>query len=282
MEIYRNSASQDGLSSTGINQNALARPIVSVPALAPQDVHVWYLDIASNPPPIESLARLLSSDELGHAARFVFPKDHARYLSARGTLRLLLAGYQGCHPNQLVFGYGEYGKPHLLPVGASRIEFNVSHSDTMVVFAFARDFLVGVDIEAIRNDMAVESVARYAMQPVEVTHWQALAGHRRVQGFFHWWTRKEACLKAIGKGLATPMSKFCVSANPDAPTPILHIDRTDGDTADWSLSEFSPAPGYTGALVTSGHPRQVFHWSGIVEDLPNCDLAGNCLSVRVI
>lgn len=44
------------------------------------------------------------------------------------------------------------------------IEFNLSHTGTMILLAFLRSFRVGIDIEAIRDNFSVDAIAEYSMQ----------------------------------------------------------------------------------------------------------------------
>ncbi len=92
-----------------------------------------------------------------------------------------------------------YGKPHI-PGGP---HFNVSHSGTMVAAVFSESQRVGVDLEHIRP-LDLEDF-RSCMQSHE---WDRLVlSENPLKAFFDLWTRKEAILKADGRGISIPLGK---------------------------------------------------------------------------
>ncbi len=89
---------------------------------------------------------------------------------------------------------GEFGKPYV--EGAAH--FSISHSEDIVAVAFASDELgldlekhVSVDIQSISNYVHPEERNYISQSEDKLTSW------------FYVWTRKEAFLKAIGRGLQT-------------------------------------------------------------------------------
>src|SRR5262245_7458138 len=88
------------------------------PPLADDEVHVWRAPREAPPAAHAALAALLTSDERERAARFVFPRDQARYAATRGRLRVLLGRYLAADPTALRFAYGARGKPALADAGA--------------------------------------------------------------------------------------------------------------------------------------------------------------------
>ena len=69
------------------------------------------------------------------------------FIVARGALRMLLARYAERSFGDLAFVYGPKGKPSL---AGNPLDFNLSHTDGVAVFAFARRCELGVDVERIR------------------------------------------------------------------------------------------------------------------------------------
>lgn len=57
--------------------------------LSSQEVHVWRVYIDTDDSITKKLQPLLSTDERLKAARFHFEKDSAKYIVARGTLRII-------------------------------------------------------------------------------------------------------------------------------------------------------------------------------------------------
>src|SRR6185312_3642180 len=131
------------------------------------------------------------------AARFRFDRDRDRFITARGTLRMLLARYLRKQPKDLQFLLGREGKPALVPESAGEtLSFNLSHSQDVAVFAFGWHRNIGVDVERVRPDVEYEDIARHHFSAGEIQSLASLPRQKRVEGFFLCWTRKEAYIKA--------------------------------------------------------------------------------------
>ena len=89
---------------------------------------------------------MLCEEELVRAERFRFPFLRRRFVAGRGALRAILAEYLSVEPQKLTFSYSAYGKPSLLNTSCN-IQFNVSHSNDLMVAAICREWPIGVDIE---------------------------------------------------------------------------------------------------------------------------------------
>ena len=134
----------------------------------------------------------LSEDEVARAHRFRFDPDRIRWIRARSSLRLILAGYEGGDPTALVFRYGAHGKPGLLP--ATRLEFNLSHAGDWAMVAVARSVPVGVDIEQIRTKVDMAALLR-RLGETELPQAEP--------ELYRAWARREARTKAEGGPLFT-------------------------------------------------------------------------------
>jgi 4'-phosphopantetheinyl transferase len=228
--------------------------------LRDDEVHVWraWLDSASSS---SILAGLLSDSEMQKAARFRFSRDRHRFIVAHGVLRSLLGLYLCRDPRSLDFQTNEFGKPSLLAEeDDNAINFNLSHSHDLALFAFVRAREVGVDVEHVRPEFAELAVAQQFFAPEEITELQALDPPLRVNGFFNCWTRKESYIKARGTGLSLPLHDFEVSLRPGSPAALLRHLSDPGESSRWCLHELSPGPGYVGALAVEGHDLWVQKW----------------------
>jgi 4'-phosphopantetheinyl transferase len=110
--------------------------------LQPGQIHVWTVSLASTTRDLGELPALLSGGERERAGRFAFEKDHARYISCRASLRILLGRYTGLTPDQIAFRYEPHGKPALAAGGGW--QFNVSHSRDVAAIAISRFEPVGI------------------------------------------------------------------------------------------------------------------------------------------
>ena len=221
------------------------------PRLLPDSVHVWSVPLATG---VHELGQLLSADERERAGRFHQPRDRARFVERRRVLRILVGYYLDIDPQAVRFEYGAHGKPRVAAhKEPQRLEFNLSHSDDVALIAFAWDRAVGVDVERVRPLPEMDDLARTFFSAHEKKAWLALPEGERLVAFYHCWTRKEAYLKATGKGLASRMGEFDVSLAPGEPARLLRVEGDEAEAARWSLRTVVPADEYTGAVAVKGH-----------------------------
>lgn len=161
------------------------------------DLHLFDLTLA----PSAAQQAWLSEAEQRKAARFVFERDRRRYLAAHVQLRALLCMRCGTTPASLEFAEGEFGKPQLSPP-LSGFSFNLSHSEDIAVVLIAERGEVGVDIEMLRPMPEALALAERNFSGAETADLRRVDPAQRDRAFLIGWTRKEACLKAIGSGLS--------------------------------------------------------------------------------
>lgn len=147
----------------------------------------------------------LSVEETERASRFRRDRDRRRFILGRGGLRYLLGQYLNCDPAAVAFDYGEYGKPSLAQ-GSELLHFNLAHSQNWVVYGFSRDRPIGVDVEQIQPRTSLEGLIQRCLTPAEQATLPTDVGDR-LRVFMHYWTLKEAHLKAIGQGLSYSMNQ---------------------------------------------------------------------------
>ncbi|HSA60183.1 MAG TPA: 4'-phosphopantetheinyl transferase superfamily protein [bacterium] len=197
-------------------------------------------------------AALLSPDERERADRFKARGAEERFLLARGLLRRALGGILGEDPASLRFSYGPKGKPRL---EGKNLSFNLAHSADRVAIAVAKDRDVGIDLERIRpeNDALVE---RYFSAP-EAILYRATLPEKQGLAFFHFWTAKEAYLKARGDGLSRGLKSHSFSDPWENPPRLTWVGWDDREPARWSFHRFWPAEDCIGTLAYAGGPAFV-------------------------
>lgn len=215
------------------------------PSLGAGTVHVWRISLDQKDEILERFRRTLVPEELDRAGRFHFEKHRRHFIVARGFLRSVVARYLQTQPESLRFAYGAYGKPALASEHVLR--FNLSHSHEVALLAVALDAELGVDVEHIRADFASEDIARRFFSRAEVESFNALPQEEQVAAFFRCWTRKEAYIKAIGKGLSQELDAFDVTLTPGLEPALLRAE--DDDASRWWLSDIEVGEGYAGALM---------------------------------
>jgi 4'-phosphopantetheinyl transferase len=227
----------------------------SLLALSCGDVHVWAFEVACSVEELSEFAGTLSGDERARASRFRFDRDRNRFIRVRGGLRKLLGGYLGERPSDVFFEYGTHGKPALGSRYENPLKFNVSHSGDLALMAIGRHVEVGIDVEAIRPMADATAIAARFFSPGEVAELRGLPA----ASFFTCWTRKEAYLKARGRGLTEDLQAFTVTISPGV-TPAAVVHDGNGEGEGWLVHELPSLAGYSAALVTKGYPRLIrFH-----------------------
>lgn len=232
--------------------------------ISEHEVYVWRIAMVQSEPVRRYYRNFFSLDEIERADRFHFDKDRNRFTIARGALRELLGGYLKIAPNQLSFVYGVQGKPALAePYNSSGLHFNLSHSGDIALLAVTRNREIGVDVEQIRADFASEDIAARFFAPEECAKLKTLPLHQRPDAFFSCWTRKEAYIKARGKGLSIPLDSFEVAFAPGEKPALVQVKTGDDNFSRWRMYALDPGEGYKGALISEGstHEIRLLDWT---------------------
>jgi 4'-phosphopantetheinyl transferase len=85
-----------------------------------------------------------------------------------------------------------------------------------------------------------------------------LGKEEQVAGFFRCWTRKEAYIKAIGRGLSEPLHAFDVTLAPGEPAALLRAER--GDVSRWVMFNIDVRDDYAGALAAEAPVSEIRYW----------------------
>ena len=115
------------------------------------------------------------------------------------------------------FGTSGRGKPVCL--SRPDVCFSLSHSGDVALCALS-DAPVGCDAERVGR--VTPAVAKRCFSPEEIF---AFGGETDAVGLCRLWTLKESVLKCSGLGLAFPMRKVELAAEPDAPRLVSGPDR---------------------------------------------------------
>jgi 4'-phosphopantetheinyl transferase len=177
-------------------------------------IHLWlaWLGEITDWRQLAEYRSLLSEEESDRQARFHLYRDRHRYLVTRAMQRTVLSRYVDIAPNALRFTVNDYGRPSIALEHArtTGIEFNLSHTDGLVVMGVARARAIGVDVENVRTREVDIGVAERYFATEEVAELRTLPGQRQKERFFEYWTLKESYIKARGLGLAIPLDRFAL------------------------------------------------------------------------
>ena len=241
--------------------NHLWSPAPKDLVVAGNEVHVWRAQLGLPLSQVQRLRGILTDDELDRANRFSFEIDRQRFIVARGTLRSILSRYLTIYPGYLRFYYNQYGKPFLAPEFSSYLlNFNLSHSGSMALYAITQNMEIGVDIERIHSDFEYEEIAQRFFSVNEVAILRTIPTEKKFEAFYNFWTRKEAYIKAHGKGLSLPLDSFDVSFAPWESPMLLIAEDEPQERSLWTLLDLKPGLGYMGALAVKGIGCRIRYW----------------------
>jgi 4'-phosphopantetheinyl transferase len=225
-------------------------------------VHVWRVPLDVSAVQFESLLGFLSADELAKAGRFHFERDQKRFIVARGILRKILGHYLKENPNEILFEYTAHGKPVLASESRGDTpSFNLTHSDTLALYAITRAQKIGIDIERIRNDIDVDQIAQRFFSQNEISSLNQIHKNKRSEIFFQYWTRKEAFLKAIGEGISFPMEQCDVSLTSGSILSPIILSGNKGESSRWHVQDLIPGEGYAAAIAVDRGDCNISCWN---------------------
>ncbi len=226
-------------------------------------VHLWLGTVGSTTPADD----LLSTDERERAARFVYPRDRDRFVAARSLLRRVLGAWLDAAPADLTFAYTDFGKP-FVPGAPDDLAFNLSHSGDAVLVGVLSGEPIGVDIEALRPLADMPALARTVFTAAECAGLEPFDDDTRSQArFYRQWTRKEAVLKALGRGFSIDPKAVEIGAARSDPV-IVEGHPIEG----LALHDVDVGPGFAACVATFGDPVL-----GPVRVVDACDVAAPLL-----
>ncbi len=236
------------------------------PGLGESDIHVWSAGLDVTSASLGQFEETLAPDERERIGRLHAEVDRRRAIASRGVLRQILAGYAEGSAPELRFAYSRAGKPELSDAADGEpVHFNTAHSGDLLLVAVGRVPSIGIDVERIRPIVRWERVARRAFSVREKREIEALPPEDREEAFITCWTRKEACVKAIGEGVWSAFDRFEVSVTPARPAELLSADGDPAAAAGWSLYHLEPEAGFVGALAVRDDGRRL--WDGRIQRL---------------
>lgn len=217
-------------------------------------VHLWRVYLPDFYDAETDMAFLLSTDEAERASQFRFPIHRQRFILARAFLRKILSLYSPPSPAELLFTYGPQGKPALRNAA---LQFNVSHSEDMAVYAITVTHPVGVDIEKVERKFN-QGVAERFFSHEEYQFLKTLPESERQVVFYQIWARKEALIKAIGAGLFMQLDAFTVA--PQKTKSELITYTHEGQEAALQVTAFQAHPDYEAAFAVSPAVKEIYYW----------------------
>ena len=186
------------------------------------------------------------------------PAARSRFVAAHAALRAVLGAAVGRETAAIRLIRELGGKPHLDKPGPA---FSLAHSGDVAAIAVGGRAPLGVDVEMRRPVPRLAAMIRYACTPAERRALEAVPDEAaRAERFLELWVRKEAVLKAIGRGLREHPAEVEVGGRdrvaPPGGIPLTHVRSTR-------------CLGHPAALAAVGGPCAFepmrFEWASLVE-----------------
>lgn len=199
---------------------------------------------------VDDLRRHLTEPELARADRLRVARIRDQFIQARGSLRVLLSRYLRCEPIEVPIILADGGKPFIPP--EHRLHFNLSHTHGLALFAIAGK-PIGVDVEQNRVVPDAMGLVQRFFSPREHEQFCQLDAAEIPAAFLRAWTRKEAVLKALGRGV---QSLDCceVTFRSDEPPEVVSLDGDESVRGRWLLHTWEPESGFQAALAILNQP----------------------------
>jgi 4'-phosphopantetheinyl transferase len=185
------------------------------------------------------LSTQLQPDEYSRGQRYLRSDDRHRFMYTRALLRMLIGHYCQLAPASVPLHTTQYGKPTLLPELGKHV--NVTHAGNWSVLAIGPS-AVGVDLENAATGLEFQDIASLSFSQQEQYFLREADDPRAV--FFQLWTRKEALIKATGRGISDALA--------DIPVLDGHHTVSDvflGEPGPWLVTSFNVATDYPAALA---------------------------------
>jgi 4'-phosphopantetheinyl transferase len=212
-------------------------------------MRVWQTDLRHSDEWVEDVAApVLTAGELERRGR---ESHHVwrRRVVARAALRIALGRHLGRSPGSLELVLGPGGKPRLAGAGGGNdVFFSLSRCGDLSLIAISDDGPVGVDVEEVREVPELAGMVRSRFAAGEATAILERSGEERLRAFYRCWTRKEACVKALGTGIGAGLDSVVVSVD-DRPALLAAPGTRVGE---WSLFDLALCEGFAGALAVRG------------------------------
>lgn len=205
----------------------------------PADLELWWVDLDAAVP--------AASD--GSAGSWTVSPDPVRCRAGANAALLVMLSRRLGRPvedSEIVTEPG--GKPRLQ---GHSLAFNLAHAGCEALIGFGVGIELGVDLEVVRPVPESEAFAREYLAVPERESWLALSPAARDRWLLDCWTRKEACLKALGVGLRLAPAGVSTGAGPGPSRVSVRDGRADSTLIVTSLELPSGSPG-AAAVVLDG------------------------------
>ena len=217
--------------------------VTELPSLASDELQLWQVRLCDAPTDPHLYRKHLSGSELERADRLRTSTLRLEFTAARAALRVLLGNLLRLAPGLVPLTLSPYGKPETVSIDGLPLFFNVAHSRETILIILCRSSPVGIDVEYLDRSADVLEIARTSFAPREADGIMRIGDALKQQhAFFRCWTRKEAVIKADGRGLSIPLKAVEVPISGPAVSAAVSIKEEPGQEADsrpWFVTDIA-------------------------------------------
>jgi len=208
-------------------------------------IELWHGELLGDTERYRDDWRVLDRSEQAHAGKITNDVLHRRYVEVHGRLRKLLAETLDQPADKIRIAKSVHGKPYL--IDHTDTAFNLSHSGNNLLIAVARNCQLGVDLEICKPRANLAALVGKCFAEEEAIYWHNLPETEKTAEFYRFWTRKEAFVKATGRGIALGLNDCVI--NPVQPATFLRVPPECGWPSQWQVLDIDPEPGICAAIV---------------------------------
>lgn len=155
----------------------------------------------------------MSNEKKERICKFKLDDDKKRSIAGEMLAKKAIGEALGISAEDIVISQGKNNKPYAINC---HIEFNISHSENIVVCAI-NDTPIGIDIEKIKPISpniakkffsSTEQEYIFGNTPPCIADYHTEFNEEQLNRFFECWTAKEAYLKYTGDGLIDNLSSL--------------------------------------------------------------------------
>lgn len=213
--------------------------------LSSGDIHLYvsHSNTIDDPGLLRKYEKLLSSSESDTYYSFNYLEQRKSFLIAKALIRNVLSHYVEKPIESWDIRYSVLGKPYVA-CPDKNLNFNISHTQNLVVCAISTSHNIGVDIEYIDEDRDVINISKKCFSKDEIKTIQGISDrHLQLKKFYEVWTLNEAFVKASGRGMEIPVDDFSVCV----------LDASDGGYVNDNINICIHEP-------SSKRPRNTKNW----------------------
>ena len=187
----------------------------------------------------DELSMFLSSKEIKKSERFYKDLDRSRFVIYRSILKFILAAYTKLDVKSINLSLDFNKKPYLQ--SHPYLFFNISHSEDYAFIAISNK-KIGIDIEYMSEDFKFSELLPDIFNENEISSIENAIDTKET--FYTLWTRKEAFVKGLGKGIDEDFKYIpCLEGNHTVEYDLLKSDQ------DWEVLSFDFTNKYVGSVA---------------------------------